>query len=1167
MADPPDQLAVLEDLIANVRQSGVVSGAAVASAGIAEKLLSLECTDLNFSRYALVRDLRARIAQSMGPALEEHIAALRNADAVGAHEAAIAEANLAETLASRREFQELLADAARELRAAVETAGGGRAAPRRAEVEEEEEEEVNFFDDGDGPAPGGGGGVVLWQRGDSDSDSDSNFSVSSIPPYDEMRAVAGQMAPEQPAGTRRGAMAAAAHFSPGDILSSEHWPALCAALGAALADSEPPIAREALLLHAALFRAASPVQTGAPAPPRRAMGELPGLADGGADDGHLPPAAPRARGARRAPEAFATAGEYAAGVDPLAAWFDAWSAGARMRAALARAATATGLLPDLVACALAHAPEGPAPGPACRPLLGPAPRVRAVPRHLVAALGRRLRAALQRGAPRRGPGSRPSSPPSSPPPPPPRPSPRARRRRRRHTARCRCPPRRSPRPPPPRAGRRPGEGPLARLAALAAALAARKLPLACGGGPEEREEAAAGVSAAFASALAPLLRCPRAGPAALAPGLPEALHRRLAAAERRRPGALAAAARALLPALAHRPPRPGALWALHALAGSPAGAAALAEAGLFERCARELPAALAADGPAPGAPGAPALLAPLAALFASPETRQALEPFEEGHGAGLRLLAAAACSSLDSLALLEARLGPRAALRALQRDAPLHPALGCPADPLSLLRRRLLALTGSIGGRGERRVPAASLPDVGLRWAPPPNIDSAVTVEELMSREAPGSAAWNALRQQQARAPPAPQAPPSPAPQFPLRIHQVWTPAEGTRPRLSPPPLPPSAWADPSEPQHHPAPSPAAAPSRPIPGGAPEPVAPPEAIAVPVDSDDEAPPAASEASPAERAAAEEAVAAVAGALRGGEPDALPSAVAALLRLRGPALRAAAAGALEAWAEFRGPAPPPVGSGVSVRGRRGAEEAEAEAAETFAAGLLAKYAVALGVAPPSEAPALAAAARRLSRRSAARPCASAACSARRGAFDWLAGVLLILCGGDEPRAAALLEALAAHAAGALAALAPRRCCTCGEAEPAPVRVAHAVDRLLAAQAPALYGAFAASGLPPSAVASLWCGQALLNALPADDVARGACLAVLLGPDALAAFLAAALELAGPTLLPAARDGRLRERALEEPLQLGPGADLADDRGAGRVLELWRSLSQDDPAGAR
>ena len=93
-------------------------------------------------------------------------------------------------------------------------------------------------------------------------DSFSSISLDPLPPYENILPLSQQLtSPSLPA--RRKAFSQLREFMPGDLLSSQHWDVIARNLCSLLDDSDPGLARQCLLLHVELFRAAVPsVQTG-----------------------------------------------------------------------------------------------------------------------------------------------------------------------------------------------------------------------------------------------------------------------------------------------------------------------------------------------------------------------------------------------------------------------------------------------------------------------------------------------------------------------------------------------------------------------------------------------------------------------------------------------------------------------------------------------------------------------------------------------------------------------------------------------------------------------------------------------------------------------------------------------------------------------------------------
>eukprot|EP00736_Rhodelphis_marinus_P000163 Rmarinus@m.20704 len=105
----------------------------------------------------------------------------------------------------------------------------------------------------------------LPEDGDStDSASDgviSSFSLSQLPPYSELVSISKRLR-DVDVDVRRTAMEELDQFPPGDIVCTQHWKRLRAALRVTLGDSDSSIASAALRLHSMLFKNAESVGQG-----------------------------------------------------------------------------------------------------------------------------------------------------------------------------------------------------------------------------------------------------------------------------------------------------------------------------------------------------------------------------------------------------------------------------------------------------------------------------------------------------------------------------------------------------------------------------------------------------------------------------------------------------------------------------------------------------------------------------------------------------------------------------------------------------------------------------------------------------------------------------------------------------------------------------------------
>ena len=104
-------------------------------------------------------------------------------------------------------------------------------------------------------------------RGSKDPDADSldrfsQFSFGTLPEYDKIPGICENMNTSRPEANRRAAASDITEFSPGDLLHSEFWPQIRAAIISALNDPIPELKRRYLNLVWKLYRDAAPVQTG-----------------------------------------------------------------------------------------------------------------------------------------------------------------------------------------------------------------------------------------------------------------------------------------------------------------------------------------------------------------------------------------------------------------------------------------------------------------------------------------------------------------------------------------------------------------------------------------------------------------------------------------------------------------------------------------------------------------------------------------------------------------------------------------------------------------------------------------------------------------------------------------------------------------------------------------
>ncbi|XP_071784786.1 protein broad-minded-like isoform X1 [Asterias amurensis] len=249
MADP---LGGEEDLLPSIRQliSSIKSTLRAASnmAAAEEMVLHLEETDENFHRYELVKYIRGRIEEVLGPLIEEEI----ERRSVGVQSKGREEV-IVQTITDHVINDQACLDLLQSLKH-----GTKDAVERLVKMFDEEHRPVqsSMF----GNMAGMYGQASSQKRSsfclsDDSSSLDSSFNQDSFTfmNQEHFASIAEQLAPDKPLEMRRETLTGLCKLPPSDILACEHWDSLRSGLLLALSDSDDVLSETSLHFHAKMF--------------------------------------------------------------------------------------------------------------------------------------------------------------------------------------------------------------------------------------------------------------------------------------------------------------------------------------------------------------------------------------------------------------------------------------------------------------------------------------------------------------------------------------------------------------------------------------------------------------------------------------------------------------------------------------------------------------------------------------------------------------------------------------------------------------------------------------------------------------------------------------------------------------------------------------------------
>ncbi|XP_038070180.1 protein broad-minded-like [Patiria miniata] len=252
MADP---LGSDEDLLPSIRQ--LISSikltlrAAGSQTTALEMVTHLEETDDNFHRYELVKYIRGRIEEVLGPLIEEEIER-RSLDVQSKGGEEVMVRMITDHVINDQASLDLMNSLKHCTKDAVD---------RLIRLFDEEYRPVQNSMFGNIPGMyGQGGGMPSPKRNsfcfsDDSSSLDSSFNQGSYTfmNQEHFATIADNLAPDKPLEMRRETLHGLCKLPPSDILACEHWDSLRSVLLIALSDSDDILAETSLHFHARMF--------------------------------------------------------------------------------------------------------------------------------------------------------------------------------------------------------------------------------------------------------------------------------------------------------------------------------------------------------------------------------------------------------------------------------------------------------------------------------------------------------------------------------------------------------------------------------------------------------------------------------------------------------------------------------------------------------------------------------------------------------------------------------------------------------------------------------------------------------------------------------------------------------------------------------------------------